>query len=99
MKTSEKYSKSVETTKGNGKVARHQQYFISPVFLRDLNSRHIKNQGLFGKGLRDPPIHACLLVNKSTNQNELQSHLIFPLQLLNIFLKAKTLMVTSSFKI
>ena len=47
-----KFSKGVEDTVEREEIARYKQ--ISPiptVFLKDLYCRHVKNKGLFGKGL------------------------------------------------
>ena len=44
-----KLSKRVENTVGKGEIARYEQYLLFPS--KDLYSRHVKNQGLFGKGL------------------------------------------------
>ena len=47
------FSKMVEKTVGKGEIARYEQ-FMSPfptMFSKDLHCSHVKNQGLFGKGL------------------------------------------------
>ena len=47
----EKFLKGVENIVGQGEIARYEQFLLFPVFSKDLYSRHVKNQGSFGKGL------------------------------------------------
>ena len=51
----ESSSKLVENTVVKGEIARHEQFLHFPRFFfffsKDLYCIHVKNQGLFGKGL------------------------------------------------
>ena len=48
-----KLSKRVENTVWKGEIARYEQFLLFPVFSKDFYCRHVKNQGLFGKGLKE----------------------------------------------
>ena len=46
-----KFSDKVEKTVGKGEIALYEQFLLFPQYFQDLYCRHVKNQGLFGKGL------------------------------------------------
>ena len=48
-----KFSKQVENAVGKGDIDHYEQYLLFPtVFSKDLYCRHVKKQGLFGRGLK-----------------------------------------------
>ena len=52
MKMGGELFKRVENTVGKGAIAHYEQFLFFKVFSKDLYCRHVKNKGLFGKGLR-----------------------------------------------
>ena len=47
-----KFSKWVENTVGKGEIARYEQFLLFPQFFKRLVLQTLKNQALFGKGLK-----------------------------------------------
>ena len=45
-----KFSKRLQNTVGKGDIAHYEQFFLFPVFSKDLYYRHIKIRACLGKG-------------------------------------------------
>ena len=48
---SESSTNWVENNVGKGEIARYEQFFLFPVFPKDLYCRHVKTTACLGKGL------------------------------------------------
>ena len=68
-----KYSKQVGNTVGKGEIARSEQFLVLSNFsvshrvFKHLYCRHIKNKGLFGKGLRIVKIRNVPITNNKSD--------------------------------
>ena len=49
----EKFSKWIENTVGKGEIARNEQFLLFPQCFQKTLLQKCKNQGLFGKGLKE----------------------------------------------